>query len=159
MARRATYHIPDEPRPGGLAQWIVDPFWPLLATMMAGAWLGLPWLAFNGVALGSPTLKREIGVCLIAGLGTFAILLGVAYATSHGVVETRWARYLLLLAVGWKLGCAYVVCFMQQNALQLYEYFGGTKRNGAAVLIAGAFFVRPAIIGATKSLPFLYALL
>ena len=56
----SSYRLPDEPKPGRLERLVTDPIWPLFATMLAGAWLGLPWFAFNAFALGSPTRWREL---------------------------------------------------------------------------------------------------
>ena len=69
------YRIMDEPSPSSVARWAVKPFWPLLATMMAGTWLGAPWFVFNGFALGSPTRRREIVLALVALLGSAALAL------------------------------------------------------------------------------------
>ena len=73
------YTIIDEPRtrPWG-EKLVVDPVIVLLAAMlvplfwnppyMGRFWLPVLWLIFNGAALGSSTLKKEVGLFLKGGL-------------------------------------------------------------------------------------------
>src|SRR5690606_15917739 len=49
---RMSYRIEDEPGSSALERAIVDPRWPLLASMFAGGWLAFPWFVVNAFALG-----------------------------------------------------------------------------------------------------------
>jgi hypothetical protein len=150
---RANYTIIDEPRPGTLQRLVVDPMWPLLAVMIAGSLPGFAWLTFNAVAVGSPTRVREIGLCIAGVLGSALLLValgGVAVATE--VPRTAYP-YLPLVAVGWKLVCAYAASAQQQGAVELFEYFGGHKRNGLPALLVLAFLVWPAVVAGLRGTP------
>jgi hypothetical protein len=145
---RALYRLPDEPQPSAAAQYVVDPFWPLLSTMMAGAWLGLPWLAINGWLFGSPTRVREALLCAAGLVGAVVLYFAIVYAIGSGLLDKDNAEYAVLAIVAWKLACAYAATMLQSSSLELYEYFGGTKKNGVIVLLLGAFLLRPVVLGA-----------
>lgn len=136
------YKIMDEPMPGGLARWIVDPVWPLLACMVVGALPGLAWLAFNSFALGSPTRLRESLLCLAGLVGVVLVFASTNAAVDSQLLSPVQARYVVLLAVAWKLSCGYMACFIQQRALELHQYYGGSKANGLIILVAGLFLPR-----------------
>ena len=70
------YHIPDEPRPGGLVRWAVNPVWPFIAVMLGGAWLSWGWFLFNGAAIGSPSRARERLLVAVGLLRHTADLVG-----------------------------------------------------------------------------------
>lgn len=134
------YRIIDEPRPGTLARLTVHPMWPLLAFMFAGVWLAWPWFVVNSFALGSPTRNREIG-WLMAGLTGSAVLsLILIYAAQQQILWGTRVDYALLAVTIWKLGISYAVFALQQRTFELYEYYGGTVRNGL-IVIAIAFFI------------------
>lgn len=152
------YKIIDEPMPGGLQRWIVDPIWPLLACMMVGALPGLAWLVFNSFALGSPTRIRESLLCIAGLVGVVLVTASTNSAVGSQLLSSALARYALLLAVAWKLCCAYMACFLQQRALELHQYYGGRKANGLLVLMAGLFLPRFMPDVATQT-PFLWLLL
>jgi hypothetical protein len=131
----AGYRIADEPRPGALAGAIVDPFWPLLAAMLAGSWLALPWFALNGVALGSPTLRRELA-WIAAGLAvSTAAALGLL-ALGGGLPRPA-LRAIFVVLVAWRLGVAYVLHELQSGPVELHRTYGGAVRNGMMVALAG----------------------
>jgi hypothetical protein len=138
----SNYRIVDEPAPGLLSRFVVDPFWPLLATMMASSLLGYAWLIFNSFALGSPTRGREIAYCVGGVIGAVAVLVGGGMAFENGWITEAQVRYLALPVIACKLLAAYLVCFSQQRALELFEYFGGEKQNGIAGLIVSIMLVR-----------------
>lgn len=145
----ARYHLPDEPRPGALAQVIVDPMWPMFAFILVGGWMGLAWFALNGIALGSPTLRREMALIALAIGGSALIFFGLAGVYEAGWLDKTAMRYALLSLVAVKLGCAYGLYLMQSRVYELHTHFGGASKNGAIVLIAAMFMVRPAV---TKTL-------
>ncbi len=138
----SNYRIVDEPAPGGLARFVVDPFWPLLATMMASSLLGYAWLIFNSFAVGSPTRGREIAYCVAGVVGAVIVLVGGGIAYENGWITETQVRYLALPVIACKLLAAYLVCFSQQRALELFEYFGGEKQNGVVGLIIAIVIVR-----------------
>lgn len=153
----ATYRIADEPAPGRLAALVVSPFWPLLAAMLAGFWLALPWFALNSAAMGSATRRREWawiggGLAVSAALGA-ALLLAV----EAEVVGARAFRYLLVGLVAWRLAVAYAVYTLQQPSFELHRHFGGAARNGALVVVAAALVAPARLLG--KEGAFLLALL
>ena len=138
----ATYRIQDEPSPSGLSHLVVNPLWPMLAAMLAGAWLALPWFVLNSLALGSATRRRE---WLLAGVAlpvTFLLLLGMGLLRTKGVVPEEAMPYLVVGLSVWKLTVAYLLLTLQQRSFALHEYFGGAVRNGMFVLLAGSFFGR-----------------
>jgi hypothetical protein len=140
-----SYRIGDEPRPGALARVAVDPMWPLLAVMLGGVWLSWPWFVLNGVAVGSPTRRREL-LWAVGGFLAEALLLlgGVVLVARFGLVGAA-AAYALLPITVWKLAVSYVLYSLQVRTFHLYRYFGGTVGNGVLVA-AAAMFVRPQLL-------------
>lgn len=128
------YRIADEPQPGALARHVVDPFWPLLAFMVSGAWFGTLWFGFNAFALGSASKKREL-IALALGLCSAAVVLwGIVTLNDGGVLALRPAQYALISLPVIKLGFAYLVHRMQSRSFELFSHFGGEPKNGAALL-------------------------
>jgi len=146
-----SYTIHDEPRPTGLGDWVVRPSAPLLASMVAGAWLAWPWFVVNAIALGSPTLRKEIALCAAAVAGTVVLAVALVLLHDRGVIVGRTPVRLSLLAIStWKLGMAYVVQNLQSRTFHVYEHYRGTVRNPARILIAGAF-LRGFVLGLVDS--------
>jgi hypothetical protein len=141
----ATYRIQDEPSPSGLSHLVVNPMWPLLAVMLAGAWLSLPWFALNSFALGSATRRREWVLAGVALPITFLLLTGMELLRANGVVPQGATPYLEVGLSVWKLTVAYILFTLQQRSFALHEYFGGAVRNGMGVLLAGTLFGRGAV--------------
>ena len=144
---RDGYRILDEPTPGGLAGYVVNPSFPLLALMLAGTWLSAPWFAFNALALGSPTARREIGLSAALLAGAAALSFGLLAAYSQGLIGERGVHYWVLIPTVWKLGLGYWLFMLQLRSFHLYEHFGGQVRNGLFILLLGAFFARKYVIG------------
>ncbi len=144
--RASPYAIIDEPRPGTLQKWVVNPLWPFFALMFAGSWLALPWFAFNGMAMGSASRRRELLVVLLTTplkLGLFIFLLMLHRKT--GLPEGA-LRYFLLSVTVLKLGMGYWLLNLQQPAFSLYQYFDGPVRNGIPLVVLGAV-VHPQVLG------------
>ncbi len=142
----ASYHIADEPRPSALAEYAVRPMFPLLAMMLGGSWLGLPWFAFNGVAIGSATRRREAMVVALAPVAAVALaLVSFTLIELFGLPE-RAIAYAFVFVIAVKLGAAYYLYQTQLRSFEIYEHFGGRVRNGLA-LVAGAAFLRGTIVG------------
>lgn len=150
-AHRQGYHILDEPRPGGLSQWTVEPLWPLLAIMVGGVWLSWPWFVFNSLAVGSPTRRREIAWAVGGLAGTFALVLGL-FALISGVPELEpYQSYLLVSIFVWKALVSYRLYLLQSRTFEIYQYFDGPVRNGL-ILVAAGWFLRPHVLGALPML-------
>jgi hypothetical protein len=140
------YKIADEPSPGALANLAVNPMWPFIAIMFGGAWLSWSWFVFNGIAVGSPTKRRE-WLWVIGGLGVSGVLVAVfSLMISKGLIVEPHIKYVMLLLVAWKLGVTYVLYSLQGHSIEIYEYYGGELRNGIYVVVA-ALFVSPLVLG------------
>jgi hypothetical protein len=144
-AARAGYRILDEPTPGALSGYAVSPTFPMLALMLAGTWLAAPWFAFNALALGSPTARREIGLAAAMVAGVVALSFGLLAAFSHGLIGERSVAYWVLIPIVWKLSFGYWIFMLQLRTFGLYEHFGGRVRNGFVVLVL-AFIARSHVL-------------
>lgn len=155
-----TYHIPDEPRPGGLSHITVNPFWPLLCVMFAGAGVSWTWFVLNGIAMGSPTRKRELGIAIGGLAGNLALLLGVLGSYDRLGIDGQLALpYLLLVVVVWKIGVSYVLYMLQAGSFGIYEFYGGTVQNGWFALILAIVGWRMLLAPALSGVPLLAAAL
>ena len=153
------YRIADEPKPGALERFAVDPMWPFFAIMFGGAWLSWPWFIVNGFAVGSPTRYRELAVA-IGGLAlSAAALFGLLYARTVGWLPENSLPYLILAVVVIKLGVTYSLHVMQADTFELYKYYGGVARNGFVVLIVAYLLSQQAGPRLLEAAPFLYILL
>jgi hypothetical protein len=153
----AAYRIVDEPRGGRTQLPAFNPFWPLLAMMFGGAWLGVAIFAFNAWSLRSPTLGRELALAIAILLGAPILLLLLSMLPSQGLLPESAFKYALLLIVAWKLGLAYWIFFLQQNPYALYEYFEErttsnprSAQAGAAIVVIGGLF-KSNVVGAIAS--------
>ncbi|MCC6807847.1 MAG: hypothetical protein IT381_10515 [Deltaproteobacteria bacterium] len=133
-----SYRVPDEPQPGALAAYAVNPFWPFLAMMLGGTWVGLPWFVFNGRAIGSATKTRETLLAIVMPLAALALaFVGLVYIQQADLPK-RAAHYLFVLVTALKLGCGYWLYLHQSRSFEIYEYFGGKVRQGMIFVIAGS---------------------
>jgi hypothetical protein len=154
---RSGYAILDEPQPGTLAKYVVNPFWPLLAMMMAGTWLAGPWFIFNGFAIGSSTRKSEMWL-VIGSVLTSAAFIGLLFVlVAQDMYPDALRPYVQIVLAVIKLSFAYVIVMRQQRSLALYEYYGGVVRNGALVLVAGVV-MRGVFSGASTWVQLLFAI-
>ncbi|MFZ5440856.1 MAG: hypothetical protein ACOZQL_12675 [Myxococcota bacterium] len=145
MPGELLYRIIDEPKAGGLREWAVRPFWPWLALLLGGAWVGVPWFVFNAFALGSFTRRREVALAVtlpLATIGTFVAAMSVGEALDLGRAAVA---YLVLPVLLVKLLIAYVLFNWQSRAAQLHEHFGQPLRQGAAVAVV-AFLLRGRVL-------------
>jgi hypothetical protein len=139
------YKIADEPSPGALSSLAVRPLWPFIAIMFGGVWLSWSWFAVNGIAVGSPTKRLEWS--LIAGglAGCVVLILGISAVIGNEWIADAYNKYLVLVIVVWKLGITYALYVLQDHTIELYEYYGGSVKNGVYVILA-AFFVSPPLL-------------
>jgi hypothetical protein len=143
------YRIQDEPIGERRGLPALDPFWPLLAMMFGGAWIGTAAFAYNAWVLRGPTWGREIGLAITTLLGAPVLLLGLGLLRSSDMLPGSSLQYAFLLIVAWKLGLAYWMFFLQQNSHALYEYFGGyhsrAAQLGILVVFAGGL-LKPRVV-------------
>jgi hypothetical protein len=143
----AGYRIADEPVPGRLAGAVVNPFWPLLASMLVGFWLALPWFALNAVAMGSATRRRELGWIALGAAVSAAAGGALLWAAGGELVPVATLRYAFIVLVAWRIGVAYAVYALQSPSFELHEHFGGVARSGLLVVLAGTFVPLPRLLG------------
>ena len=142
-----TYQIADEPIDTQLGSYVVHPSAPLLAIMLAGAWLSWPWFAFTAIAMGSPTRRREIALCAAAFAGTGALAAIAIALIQRGVIpDGAPIRLTVLAIVTFKLGMTYYISIVQDRTFHVYEYYGGTVRDARRVLAAG-WLLRGLVVG------------
>lgn len=154
------YHIPDEPRPGGLARVTVNPFWPLLCVMFVGAGISWTWFMLNSIAMGSPTRKRELAIAVGGLIGNLVLLIGVWETYDRmGIDGKVILPYLLLVVLVWKLGVSYVLYMLQAGSFGIYEYYGGNVQNGWIGLILAYFAWNMLLAPAMKNAPLIVAAL
>ncbi|MEM9192000.1 MAG: hypothetical protein AAGF12_22695 [Myxococcota bacterium] len=139
------YHIVDEPRAGKFSRLVVNPFWPLLALMLGGAWIAWPWFVFNGVAMGTATKLREYALVAVAVLSSFILGLLIIALYPDAELEAEGWRWALVGLRVMKLAFAYWLFVLQERSIGLHRYFGGPVRNGVAILIA-AVLLRPFVL-------------
>jgi len=143
----STYRIEDEPQASTLSNFVVNPFWPLLAMMLGGVWIGWTWFVFNGFAVGSPTRQRELAWIIGGFIGATVLAIGILVLYNNGIIQSRSGiQYAGLVLVVWKLAIGYIVFSLQARTFELYEYYGGVVKNGIWVLILAAFFGRKVVL-------------
>src|SRR5580698_601996 len=128
-----TYTLVDEPRPSAITHLAVRPYFPLLALMLGGGWIGWSWFAVNAVALGGGTRTRELVLCAAAVAGTAALWVGLSMLHAAHVLGDGARPYSMLALVVWKLGIGYVLYESQSRTASLREYYGGRLANGIGV--------------------------
>ncbi|MHB8878931.1 MAG: hypothetical protein ACYC8T_34960, partial [Myxococcaceae bacterium] len=124
------YRLADEPVGSVTSRLVVAPLFPLLAFMLAGGWLGWPWLVFNGFAVKSPTRWKELAVAAAGLGGTVALFIGIVVLLMNNVVEKPALPYLFLGITVFQLGCAYLIHQLQERTFEVYRYYGGEVKNG-----------------------------
>ena len=131
----AGYQRADEPAPTSLARFAVNPFFPMLASMLGGVWIAWPWFALNGIAVGSPTLRRELA-WLAAGLAAmFAAAAAVVFAVGAEILPAAAIPYALVGVTLVKLAFVYAVYVYQARTIEIYTYYGGTLHNAVWVVV------------------------
>jgi len=142
-----SYQIADEPAPTSLGDYVVRPDAPLLAIMVAGAWLSWPWFAFNAIAMGSPTKKKELLLVAGAFIGTAALAMIVITLVRVGIIPAGIPTRLAVLGiVTFKLTMTYYISSVQERTFHVYQYYGGSVRAAGAVLSIG-YWLRGLVIG------------
>jgi hypothetical protein len=142
-----TYQIADEPHQSSLRDYVVRPTAPLLALMSAGAWLAWPWFAFNAIAMGSPTKRKEIALCAMAFAITGALAAILVWLLDSELLAPGVTLRLALLAiVAFKVCISYYIAEVQGRTFHVYEYYRGPVRAAGRIVAAG-FLLRGFVIG------------
>jgi hypothetical protein len=133
-----SYVIADEPHETSWRHLVVHPNGPLLAEMLCGTWLALPWFIANSYALGSPTRRKELALCGLQVAVTIVLGLVVLWLRDSHLIESRTVLQICLLGiVTWKLAIAYAITRVQGAAYQVYELGGGNGRSPTLVIMSG----------------------
>lgn len=132
----ATYQIIDEPSPGTLSRFTVDPMWPLFAFMFGGPFISWAWSLFNGFALGSPSRGREAIAVGLGVLAYFAVLIGMA---ATGLLQQLSPVYTRTALVVVCLATCYYLYLKQSVACEIYQHFDGALMNGIPGVILAYF--------------------
>jgi hypothetical protein len=151
----ATYRIPDEPRPSSLARFTVNPCWPLLAMMLGGGWVGLPWFVLNGAAMGSPRFRRETAIAVLTPVAVLAVGFALLYAINALGLPQRAVAYAVVALVAVKLAAGYYLYHAQLRTFGIYQHFGGEVKHGATIAVATAFLRASVVGGAFEISPWL----
>lgn len=154
MPTELLYRIIDEPRGSALRSWVVKPFWPWIALMLGGVWVGAPWFIFNSVAMGSPSRTKEIVAAAALPFVLGGSILGLLMLAGAFDLPQVTFKYFVLPGILFKMVIGYFLFMTQSRAFQLHEHFGQPSRNGAIVAVA-AFFLRDRVL---DSLPMLVKL-
>ena len=142
-----SYAIADEPHDTPWKNLVVSPSGPLLAEIVVGSWMSLPWFVLNAVVLGSPTKRKEILLAIIQLIVTVVLGSLLLWADDHDVIESRTLLQLSLLVITtWKIYIAHSITKVQQRAYQVYELYGG-KARATTFIIAGGILLRPYVQG------------
>ncbi|MBC8069502.1 MAG: hypothetical protein IAG13_14290 [Deltaproteobacteria bacterium] len=127
--------------------WVVSPSLPLLATMLAGTWLGWTWFAVNAIGLRGDGTRAQLRLLAIGLVVASAMAIGLYALLGIGVLSLRAFKYCAIALVAWKLWIGYRLSTAQRVDHQLFEIYGGVTRNGSGVLIAG-LMLRGYVLGA-----------
>ncbi|MBI1384467.1 MAG: hypothetical protein GC150_06110 [Rhizobiales bacterium] len=134
-ARRSDgrYQIVDEPRPGALARFAMNPMIPIIVFMIFGSFwyvLSPGGLLFilNSLALGGPTRAREIAFACLAVLAKDAggAALAIGWPRTPDLAPVLPYLEVIPLAVG--LWLAYQVFLLQSRSHHIREHLA--RRRG-----------------------------
>ena len=135
-----SYQIADQPIDSALRDHVVRPSAPLFAAMLCGTWLAWPWFAFNAIAMGSPTRRKEVALCVAAFVSTAVLAAIVIELFDLGWLPKGAPLRLALLGLtAYKLALCYYIELLQQRTFHVYEYYGGPVRDARRILSAGWF--------------------
>lgn len=129
----------------------MNPVWPLLASMFAGAWLAYPWFVLNAFALGGRRRFADLAIAVGGLLASALCLFAYTVVADRKLLGELTAPYLLLLPVAVRLVSFYWLFMRQEQVFGLYTYFGGKKRNAMLVVVLAAF-LRSRLLGGAPPL-------
>jgi hypothetical protein len=114
--------------------------------MFAGGWLAFPWFVVNAFALGGKRRYGDLAIALAGLLLNAALITGSFALLNQMVLNEQTFPYVLLGPLAVRLSLFYVLFLRQATPFELFQYFGGTARNGLLLVIAGAF-LRGQVLG------------
>ena len=153
-----SYQIVDEPRPSGLQKFVVNPMFPVFAFMFGGAYISWLWSIFNGVALGSPSLKKEASAVIVGFLATIIyFFLWSLYLKNSSVISERESDLFRFGTILIYLPICYYIYFKQAAAFEIYQYFGGPSRNGFLFIVVSFIVGRQLEMGINRFLSTLFS--
>lgn len=135
-----SYKIIDEPCPGFLSRFVVDPLWPLFSFMLGGSVFSWLWSGFNSLALGGPNLKKELATIVMAFVGLFSIYFLAHSLYSRGFFEDFNKQYLFLLITSVEISFCYLLFSMQKEGVEIHEYFNGKLASAVPGLLLALLF-------------------
>jgi flagellar biosynthesis protein FliQ len=127
------YLIIDEPNARFSGKLVINPIFILLASIIIPMiitlpfygrfWLPFLWLAFNGFAMGSPSLKKEG----LYGVLVCSLIAGIFYSTNNAlptVVDNPqdFYPYIRILLNAVLFSGLYMVVFLQSVPFGIFEY-------------------------------------
>lgn len=148
QARRPPYVIPDEPAPSRYQRFVVSPSATLLGVMLGGSILGLPWMVFNGYAMGSAFRAKELLWAVATAFAQFLLLGVLIWLTATGVLTKREFGYASLVIHAVRLTGAYFIYVSQERSFDLYQHFGGSVSSKGMLVALGMMVVRLYVVGA-----------
>lgn len=138
MENNTYYTIIDEPKAKYFEHLIVNPIIILFAAMIIPLlikvpffgrwWLPFVWLVFNGIILGSPTIKKEILYSVLGLLVLTGIFFLVDYILQSNIQSSfSIFRYIVIIMYGIFFLFMYLVVFLQNSPYQIYQYVKDKK--------------------------------
>ena len=125
---------------------VVNPIWPLLATMLGGVWMGWTWFAINAVALEGERRSRQFAALAVGVVVLSVAAIATAVLHGKGTLEEAHLKYVGILLTAGKLAVAYQLVLWQRRECQLFEYYGGSLRNGMWLALSG-ILLRGFVVG------------
>lgn len=126
------YALPDEPKPGTLAQFALNPMWPMFTLMLIGSGAAWLWFVFNSIAQGSPFRRKEflwIGGGVLVSFGYVFLLMMLV---GNGTVPKAAVPYCMIGLTVVKLVVGFRVYLYQVRSFELFQYYSSQPvKNGA----------------------------
>lgn len=142
----ARYEIPDEPKAGPLAHFTCTPGATFLGFMLGGTWLGLPWMVFNGFAMGSATRRVELLTGIATLVAQLVVMAAIVALVLADILPPSASPYGGLVVQATRLVGAYRIFLLQERSFELHRYFGGAVWRHGWTLAIVLFAIRIALL-------------
>jgi hypothetical protein len=143
----ARYEIPDEPKPSRVAHFTCTPGATFLGYVMCGSLVGLPWMLFNGHAMGSATRREETITAVLTVLAELTLLAVIVVLFFVDVLPRGAAPYGGIAVQATRLVGGYRIHLLQQRSFELYQHFGGAVWRHGWTLVLGLVAIRLVLSG------------